>query len=123
VYEPVCLDDATLQCGLSTWHWTLLNQMAVWGSCVLYFIFSYLLMSDVWSLDPEYQSTISVLGSTALFWLTLVITVSLAVVPVFAMNSLIAGIRPTITDRVQQTQRQIGHCPHPRPKYARLSFL
>jgi len=105
-----------LQCGLSTWHWTLFNHIAVWGSCIFYFFFSYLVMSDVWSLDPEYQSTVSVLGSTALFWLTVVISVSLVVVPVFAINSLVAGIRPTITDRIQQAQRDIGHClqPHPR---------
>jgi len=107
-----------LQCGLSTWHWTVFNQIAVWGSCVFYFIFSYLLMSDVWSLDPEYTATVSVLGSTPLFWLTVVISVSLVVVPVFAVNSLITIIRPTITDHIQRVQRRIGHCPQLRPRYS-----
>jgi len=105
-----------MQCGLSTWHWTLFNQIAVWGSCLLYFVFSYLVMSDVWSLDPEYRGTVGALGSTALFWLTLVITVSLVVVPVFAVNSLISSVRPTITDHIQRTQRHFGHCHQPRPR-------
>jgi len=104
------------KCGLSTWHWTLFNHLAVWGSCVFYFISVYLLMSDVWSLDPEYQSTLSVLSSTALFWLTAVISVSMVVIPVFAVNSFMAGVRPTITDRIQQVQQSIGHCPQPRPR-------
>jgi len=96
----------------------MFNHIAVWGSIVFYFVFSYLLMSDVWSLDPEYQSTLSVLSSTALFWLTVIISVSLVVVPVFAINSLLAGVRPTITDRIQQAQRNIAHCPpQPRPRY------
>lgn len=106
-----------LQCGLSTWHWTIFNQIAVWGSCILYFLFSYLLMSDVWSLDPEYRATLSVLGSTALFWLTVVITVSLAIVPVFAINSLLTAVGPTVTDHIQRAQRHFGHCPQLRPRY------
>jgi len=112
-----------LQCGLSTWHWTVFNHIAVWGSCIFYFLFSYLVMSDVWSLDPEYQATVSVLGSTPLFWLTLVISVSLVVVPVFAVNSLVTAIRPTITDRIQQLQRHLRHCPHPRPRYSALTHV
>jgi len=110
------LNDDALQCGLSTWHWTIFNQISVWGSCILFFVFSHLLMSDVWSLDPEYHATVSVLASTALFWLTLVITVLLAIVPVFAINSLLTAVRPTITDHIQRAQRHFGHCPQPRPR-------
>ena len=102
-------DDRVLtvccQCALETAYWTLFNHVVIWGSIVFYFALTFVFYSDL-LFGYTYVGTARAVMSTASFWLTLVLSVTVLLVPVVAERFYAADTRPTLVDRVRLRQRR-----------------
>ena len=88
-----------LQCALETCYWTIFNHVVVWGSILFYFGFTFIFYSDFFSYS--YVGTARNLMTTANFWFTLILTVTILLVPVVAERFYMMDTRPTLTDKVR----------------------
>jgi len=91
------------QCALDTSYWTGFNHFVIWGSILFYFGFTFAFYSELF--DYTYLGTaVNVMG-TATFWLTVVLTVTILLVPVAASRFYRSMTRPTLADRIRLKQR------------------
>ena len=85
--------------------WTILNHISVWGSFIVYFLFYLVFYSAfVLGITPQqsyYGVQYAVYGSGS-FWLCVLLTPAIAILPVFAYRSLLLELNPTIFDRVRR---------------------
>lgn len=91
------------QIALDTSYWTVFNHIMIWGSLLWYF-----------TLDSFYNYVIggpyvaslakAITGST--FWLTMILTVFLLMVPVLAWRFYSFDSHPSLADRIRMQQRQ-----------------
>jgi len=91
------------QCALDTSYWTGFNHFVIWGSILFYFGFTIAFYSELF--DYTYLGTaVNVMG-TATFWFTVVLAVTILLVPVAASRFYRSMTRPTLADRVRLKQR------------------
>lgn len=93
----------SFQCALDTLYWTGFNHFFIWGSIVFYFAFTFLVYADF--IGYEYMGTARNLMSTAVFWFTVLLTVTVLVVPVVAERFYYIDTRPTLNDKVRLKQK------------------
>lgn len=91
------------QCALDTAYWTGFNHVVVWGSIFFYFGFTFVFYSDLFGY--EYMGTARNVMGTADFWFTLILTVTVLLVPVVAERFYYIDTRPTLTDKVRLKQK------------------
>lgn len=92
------------QCALDTTYWTGFNHFVIWGSLVFYFAATFVFYSD--PIDYySYLGTARNVMSTANFWFTLILTVTVLLVPVVAERFYFIDTRPTLTDKVRLKQK------------------
>eukprot|EP00112_Aurelia_sp_Birch-Aquarium-sp1_P008224 Seg1901.2 transcript_id=Seg1901.2/GoldUCD/mRNA.D3Y31 product="Phospholipid-transporting ATPase ID" protein_id=Seg1901.2/GoldUCD/D3Y31 len=95
-----------LQISLDTQYWTWINHFFIWGSIIFYFMFSFTLYSPAFfSLAPAsigyVGMAINVFGS-GIFWLTIVITASVCLLPVVGYRWITQKFNPTLADLVRK---------------------
>jgi len=93
----------SLRCALDTSYWTGFNHLVIWGSILFYFGFTFLTYADFF--DYEYVGTARNVMSTGPFWFTLILTVTILLVPVVAERFYYIDTRPTLTDKVRLKQK------------------
>ena len=76
----------------------------MWGSILFYFGFTFIFYSDFFSYS--YVGTARNLMTTANFWFTLILTVTILLVPVVAERFYMMDTRPTLTDKVRFKMRR-----------------
>lgn len=92
-----------MQCALDTLYWTGFNHFVIWGSILFYFGFTFAFYSELF--DYTYLGTaVNVMG-TATFWFTVVLAVTILLVPVAASRFYRSMTRPTLADRIRLKQR------------------
>ena len=91
------------QCALDTSYWTGFNHFVIWGSILFYFAFTFVVYADF--IGYTYAGTARNLMSTAVFWFTLVLTVTILVIPVVAERFYYFDTRPTLNDKVRLKQK------------------
>lgn len=84
-------------------YWTGFNHFTVWGSILFYFGFTFFFYADIWGY--EYVGVARKVMSTATFWFTMVLTVTILLVPVVAERFYYIDTRPTLTDKVRLKQK------------------
>ena len=95
-----------LQISLDTQYWTWINHFVIWGSIAFYFMFSFTLYS------PSFYSlavggvgyvgmAVNVFGS-GIFWLTIVLTATVCLLPVVGYRWLTMKFQPTLSDRIRK---------------------
>ena len=75
----------------------------IWGSIVFYFGFTFIFYSDLFGYS--YMGTARNVMATANFWFTLILTVTVLLVPVVAERFYYIDTRPTLTDKVRLKQK------------------
>ena len=93
----------SFQCALDTAYWTGFNHFVIWGSILFYFGFIFVFYSD--PFDYTYLGVARNVMSTANFWFTLILTVTVLLVPVVAERFYYIDTRPTLTDKVRLKQK------------------
>ncbi len=91
------------QSALDTQYWTGFNHFVIWGSILVYFGFTFLSYAD-W-LAYTYVGTARNLMGTGQFWFTLILTVTVLLIPVVAERFYYIDTRPTLTDKVRLKQK------------------
>ncbi|XP_028399052.1 phospholipid-transporting ATPase ID-like [Dendronephthya gigantea] len=94
-----------LQVALDMQSWTVLNHISVWGSIIVYFLFYFVFYSAfVFGIAPQqsYYGVQYAVYSSGSFWLCVLLTPAIAILPVFAYRSLVLELKPTISDSVRR---------------------
>ena len=92
-----------LQCALDTGYWTGFNHFVIWASILFFFCFTFVFYIDFFGYS--YVGTARMLMSTANFWFTLILTVTILLLPVVAERFYYIDTRPTLTDKVRLKQK------------------
>lgn len=92
-----------LQCALDTSYWTGFNHFVVWGSIIYYFFFHLAFYSD--PIRYKYSGVAFEVFAMPSFWLCLLLTSTLLIVPVAAYRFYATNFTPTLSDRVRLRQR------------------
>ncbi|CAG5116517.1 unnamed protein product, partial [Candidula unifasciata] len=92
-----------LRCALDTSYWTGFNHFVVWGSIIYYFFFHLAFYSD--PIRYKYSGVAFVVFAMPSFWLCLLLTSTLLLVPVLAYRFYATNFTPTLSDRVRLRQR------------------
>lgn len=103
VVGSILIVAMTIRCALDTSYWTGFNHFVIWGSILFYFGFTFLFYIDTWGYS--YLGTARQLMSTALYWLTLLLTVVIIILPVIAERFYYIDTRPTLTDKIRLKQK------------------
>ncbi|CAH1795962.1 unnamed protein product [Owenia fusiformis] len=88
-----------LRCALDTAYWTGFNHFVILGSILFYFALTF-----VWYInffEYSYMGVARSVMSTAPFWLSMLLTVVILLVPVVAIRFWLIDTRPTLADRVR----------------------
>lgn len=105
----------SVQIGLDTHYWTVINHLFIWGSVAVYFAILFAIQSNgIFGVFTRYfpfvgtpRNTLSELN----VWLVILLTTVVCVVPGLAVSFLRVDLRPTLTDKVrhlQQSRRKQG---------------
>lgn len=105
----------SVQIGLDTHYWTVINHLFIWGSVAVYFAILFAIQSNgIFGIFTRYfpfvgtpRNTLSELN----VWLVILLTTVVCVVPGLAVSFLRVDLRPTLTDKVrhlQQSRRKQG---------------
>ncbi len=91
---------------LDTQHWTWINHFFIWGSIVFYFLFSFTMYSpEIYNLAVGGVTfvgmAVNVFGS-GLFWLTMMLTSSVCLLPVVGFRWLSSKLNPTLSDLIRK---------------------
>ncbi|ESO08153.1 hypothetical protein HELRODRAFT_75635 [Helobdella robusta] len=105
----------TLRCALDTWFWTGFNHFVIWGSIVFYFAFTFIFYSELF--DYTYLGTSENVMGTTNFFFTLILVVTMLLLPVVSLRFYRLNKNPTLTDLARVKQRETHY------KNARLSRL
>ena len=91
------------QCALDTSYWTGFNHFVIWGSIFFYFAFTFVFYSELF--DYTYLGSAENVMGTANFMFTLILTVTILLLPVVAARFYQIDTRPTLTEKVRLKQR------------------
>lgn len=93
-----------LRCALDMSYWTGFNHFAVWG-CSIIFYFCFIMAFYATPFGYAYQGVAFEVFQSASFWLTLLVTNVILLVPVVAYRFYTTNIRPSLSDRIRMKQR------------------
>ncbi|XP_053405504.1 phospholipid-transporting ATPase ID-like isoform X2 [Mercenaria mercenaria] len=103
VVASILVVAVNLRCALDTSYWTGFNHFVIWGSIIYYFCFILAMYASVFNYT--YQGVAFAVFSSANFWLTLILTNVILLVPVVAYRFYITSIKASLTDRIRMKQR------------------
>ncbi|NXT53522.1 AT8B2 ATPase, partial [Pluvianellus socialis] len=94
----------SVQIGLDTSYWTVVNQFFIWGSLSVYFAITFTMYSDGMYLIftasfPFVGTARNTLGQPSV-WLAIFLSITLCVLPVVGFRFLKAQLKPTPSDKV-----------------------
>nr|XP_060617075.1 phospholipid-transporting ATPase ID-like [Anolis sagrei ordinatus] len=121
VAQTCLLIVVSVQMGLDTAYWTVINQLFIWGSLAIYFAITFTMYSDGMYLIltgsfPFVGTARNTLNQPAV-WLSVGLCVALCVLPVVGFRFLKMQLRPTISDKVLARIRFLRRLPPPSPKF------
>ncbi|XP_052796931.1 phospholipid-transporting ATPase ID-like isoform X1 [Mya arenaria] len=103
VVASILVVAVNLRCALDTCYWTGFSHFFIWGSIVYYFCFIMAFYASVFNYS--YQGAAFAVFSSGKFWLTLILTNVILLVPVVAYRFYVTNINASLSDRVRMKQR------------------
>ncbi|KAI1904074.1 hypothetical protein AGOR_G00001930 [Albula goreensis] len=99
----------SIQIGLDTNYWTVVNHICTWGSLFVYFSIVFVMDSDgIFRISPSQFPYIGTAGSCLSqrsVWLVIFLTAVVCVVPVVTIRFLRTEFCPTLTNKVRRQQK------------------
>uniref|UniRef100_A0A803Y5V6 Phospholipid-transporting ATPase n=1 Tax=Meleagris gallopavo TaxID=9103 RepID=A0A803Y5V6_MELGA len=96
----------SVQIGLDTSYWTVVNQFFIWGSLSVYFAITFTMYSDgMYLILPASFPFVGTARNTLSqpnVWLAIFLSIALCVLPVVGFRFLKALLRPTASDKVRR---------------------
>uniref|UniRef100_A0A8C5U1H2 Phospholipid-transporting ATPase n=1 Tax=Malurus cyaneus samueli TaxID=2593467 RepID=A0A8C5U1H2_9PASS len=96
----------SVQIGLDTSYWTVVNQFFIWGSLSVYFAITFTMYSDgmylIFTASFPFIGTARNTLSQPNVWLAIFLSIALCVLPVVGFRFLKAQLKPTPSDKVRR---------------------
>uniref|UniRef100_A0A8C0FMV4 Phospholipid-transporting ATPase n=1 Tax=Bubo bubo TaxID=30461 RepID=A0A8C0FMV4_BUBBB len=96
----------SVQIGLDTSYWTVVNQFFIWGSLSVYFAITFTMYSDgmylIFTASFPFIGTARNTLSQPNVWLAIFLSITLCVLPVVGFRFLKAQLKPTPSDKVRR---------------------
>uniref|UniRef100_A0A667Z776 Phospholipid-transporting ATPase n=1 Tax=Myripristis murdjan TaxID=586833 RepID=A0A667Z776_9TELE len=102
----VLVFTVTLKLALDTHHWTWINHFVIWGSLLFYVIFSLLWGGIIWpflNYQRMYYVFMQMLSSGPA-WLSIILLITVSLLPDVIKKVLCRAICPTATERAQSNR-------------------
>ncbi|KFQ24877.1 putative phospholipid-transporting ATPase ID, partial [Mesitornis unicolor] len=114
----------SVQIGLDTSYWTVVNQFFIWGSLSVYFAITFTMYSDGMYLIftasfPFVGTARNTLGQPSV-WLAIFLSITLCVLPVVGFRFLKTQLKPTPSDKVLLKIKEAKKRPPPPSPKRRL---
>uniref|UniRef100_A0A8C0FLF7 Phospholipid-transporting ATPase n=1 Tax=Bubo bubo TaxID=30461 RepID=A0A8C0FLF7_BUBBB len=112
----------SVQIGLDTSYWTVVNQFFIWGSLSVYFAITFTMYSDgmylIFTASFPFIGTARNTLSQPNVWLAIFLSITLCVLPVVGFRFLKAQLKPTPSDKIPswQYEKAKKRPPPPSPK-------
>ena len=94
---------------MDTSYWTGFNHFCIWGTLIVHFLFHFALYSEfifkLFGIGWYYIGTSQAVCSTAVFWLTVLLTSAILLLPIIAYRFIRLDAYPTIAERVRIVQK------------------
>ncbi|XP_052526131.1 phospholipid-transporting ATPase FetA-like [Tympanuchus pallidicinctus] len=114
----------SVQIGLDTSYWTVVNQFFIWGSLSVYFAITFTMYSDgMYLILPASFPFVGTARNTLSqpnVWLAIFLSIALCVLPVVGFRFLKALLRPTASDKVLLKIKEAKKRPPPPSPKRRL---
>ncbi|XP_042694326.1 phospholipid-transporting ATPase ID [Centrocercus urophasianus] len=114
----------SVQIGLDTSYWTVVNQFFIWGSLSVYFAITFTMYSDgMYLILPASFPFVGTARNTLSqpnVWLAIFLSIVLCVLPVVGFRFLKALLRPTASDKVLLKIKEAKKRPPPPSPKRRL---
>lgn len=114
----------SVQIGLDTSYWTVVNQFFIWGSLSVYFAITFTMYSDgmylIFMASFPFVGTARNTLSQPNVWLAIFLSIALCVLPVVGFRFLKALLRPTASDKVLLKIKEAKKRPPPPSPKRRL---
>ncbi|KAF4795519.1 Phospholipid-transporting ATPase FetA [Turdus rufiventris] len=114
----------SVQIGLDTSYWTVVNQFFIWGSLSVYFAITFTMYSDgmylIFTASFPFIGTARNTLSQPNVWLAIFLSITLCVLPVVGFRFLKAQLKPTPSDRVLLKIKEAKKRPPPPSPKRRL---
>ncbi|NXW57373.1 AT8B2 ATPase, partial [Eurystomus gularis] len=95
----------SVQIGLDTSYWTVVNQFFIWGSLSVYFAITFTMYSDgmylIFTASFPFIGTARNTLSQPNVWLAIFLSITLCVLPVVGFRFLKAQLKPTPSEKVR----------------------
>uniref|UniRef100_A0A8C3KJK4 Phospholipid-transporting ATPase n=1 Tax=Calidris pygmaea TaxID=425635 RepID=A0A8C3KJK4_9CHAR len=107
----------SVQIGLDTSYWTVVNQFFIWGSLSVYFAITFTMYSDgmylIFTASFPFVGTARNTLSQPNVWLAIFLSITLCVLPVVGFRFMKAQLKPTPSDKIKEAKKRP---PPPSPK-------
>uniref|UniRef100_A0A8B9B9X9 Phospholipid-transporting ATPase n=1 Tax=Anser brachyrhynchus TaxID=132585 RepID=A0A8B9B9X9_9AVES len=114
----------SVQIGLDTLYWTVVNQFFIWGSLSVYFAITFTMCSDgtylIFTASFPFVGTVQNTLSRPNVWLAVFLSIALCVLPVVGFRFLKAQLKPTASDKVLLKIKEAKKRPPPPSPKRRL---
>ncbi|OXB63921.1 hypothetical protein ASZ78_009925 [Callipepla squamata] len=114
----------SVQIGLDTAYWTVVNQFFIWGSLSVYFAITFTMYSDgmylILTASFPFVGTARNTLSQPNVWLAIFLSIALCVLPVVGFRFLKTLLRPTASDKVLLKIKEAKKRPPPPSPKRRL---
>ncbi|NWY46078.1 AT8B5 ATPase, partial [Sylvia atricapilla] len=114
----------SVQIGLDTSYWTVVNQFFIWGSLSVYFAITFTMYSDgmylIFTASFPFIGTARNTLSQPNVWLAIFLSTTLCVLPVVGYRFLKAQLKPTPSDKVLLKIKEAKKRPPPPSPKRRL---
>ncbi|KAJ7424453.1 phospholipid-transporting ATPase FetA-like protein [Pitangus sulphuratus] len=114
----------SVQIGLDTSYWTVVNQFFIWGSLSVYFAITFTMYSDgmylIFTASFPFVGTARNTLSQPNVWLAIFLSITLCVLPVVGFRFLKAQLKPTPSDKVLLKIKEAKKRPPPPSPKRRL---
>ncbi|XP_065596134.1 phospholipid-transporting ATPase ID-like [Cyrtonyx montezumae] len=114
----------SVQIGLDTSYWTVVNQFFIWGSLSVYFAITFTMYSDgmylILTASFPFVGTARNTLSQPNVWLAIFLSIALCVLPVVGFRFLKTLLRPTASDNVLLKIKEAKKRPPPPSPKRRL---
>ncbi|KAM6034472.1 phospholipid-transporting ATPase ID-like isoform 1-T2 [Chlamydotis macqueenii] len=114
----------SVQIGLDTSYWTVVNQFFIWGSLSVYFAITFTMYSDgmylIFTASFPFVGTARNTLSQPSVWLAIFLSITLCVLPVVGFRFLKAQLKPTPSDKVLLKIKEAKKRPPPPSPKRRL---
>ncbi|XP_017932820.1 phospholipid-transporting ATPase FetA [Manacus vitellinus] len=114
----------SVQIGLDTSYWTVVNQFFIWGSLSVYFAITFTMYSDgmylIFTASFPFVGTARNTLSQPNVWLAIFLSITLCVLPVVGFRFLKTQLKPTPSDKVLLKIKEAKKRPPPPSPKRRL---